>query len=80
MSPSGSGKTHRLTELLTQEQKPLVISFTNKVVQNVKERLINRIRQKEKFDFTEDEVNNIYKTFDSYFCKWNDSNIKHIKK
>ena len=37
----------------------------------MKERLTKRIR--------EDEANNIFKTFDSFFCEWNDNNIKHIK-
>ena len=76
---AGSGKTRKLIEELLTQEKPLVSSFTNKAVENIKERSINRIRQEEKIDFTADEVNNICKTFDSYFCEWNDSNIKHIK-
>lgn len=66
--------------MLIQEKNPLVFSFTNKAVENVKDRLKKRIRQnKEEIDFTEDEVNSICKTFDSYFYEWNENNIKLIK-
>ena len=45
-----------------------------------RERLKRRIRQNNHdIEFTEDEVSNICRTFDSCFCEWNENNIKLIK-
>ena len=35
--PAGSGKTHKLIKHLIKEENPLVLLFTNKAIQNVKE-------------------------------------------
>ena len=78
--PAGSVKTYKLIDILLQEKNPLVLSRANKAVDNVQERLKRRIRQNNHdIDFTEDEVSNICRTFDSYFCEWNENNIKLIK-
>ena len=36
---AGSGKTTKLCEMVIEEEDPIVLSFTNKAVENVKERL-----------------------------------------
>lgn len=66
---AGSENTHKLMEMLIHEKNPLVLSYTNKAAQNVKEGLTKRIREDEQIGFTEDKTNNIYKTFDSSFGK-----------
>lgn len=78
--PVGSRKTHKLIERLLKEDNPRVLSFTNKAIQNVKERSIIGLREHERdTNFMEDEINHICKTFDGHFCEWKDSNIKNIK-
>ena len=42
-------------------ENPIVLSFTNKAVENVKNRLINKGYE---------QLSNICHTFDSYFCEW----------
>ena len=69
---AGSGKTHRLCEMVMEEDNPLVLSFTNKSVENVKSRLITMGVDKE-------ETNKICHTFDSYFCEWNGRNIDSLE-
>ena len=55
---------------------PIVLSFTNKSVENVKNRLI-------KMGFGKNEANKICHTFDSYFCEFScinvETNIKSLK-
>ena len=69
---AGSGKTTKLCKLVMKTEKPLVLSFTNKAVQNVKDRLIKM-----------DGNPNVCYTFDSYFCEWNgfssETNLKDLK-
>ena len=69
---AGSGKTTKLCELVMKTENPLVLSFTNKAVQNVKDRL-------KKMDGNP----NVCYTFDSYFCEWNGSssetNLKSLE-
>ena len=56
----------------------MVLSFTNKAIQNVKQRAYIRLAPcKENTYFIYFVGQNIY-TFDSYFCEWND-NINNIK-
>ena len=57
---AGSGKTTKLCELVRDATNPLVLSFTNKAIENVKSRLIQKGVDK-------DEANKICHTFDSYF-------------
>ena len=37
---AGSGKTTKLCNMVKNEENPLVLSFTNKAIENVKSRLI----------------------------------------
>ena len=69
---AGSGKTTLLCKMVKEATNPLVLSFTNKAVENVKERLI-------KEDYDEDQAKSICFTFDSYFCEWNGRDIKSLK-
>ncbi|XP_068692468.1 uncharacterized protein [Montipora foliosa] len=70
---AGSGKTTELCKMVMKTDNPLVLSFTNKAVQNVKERL-------RKMDYDPD---NVCHTFDSYFCEWDkcsiETNLKDLK-
>ena len=68
---AGSGKTTKLCEMVMKTDKPLVLSFTNKAVQNVKDRLKKMGGNP-----------NVCYTFDSYFCEWSGStetNLKDLK-
>ena len=69
---AGSGKTTKLCKMVQEAKKPLVLAFTNKAVENVKNRLIQT-------GYEKDDANKICHTFDSYFCKWNDRNINSLK-
>ena len=69
---AGSGKTHLLCELVQNTKKPLVLSFTNKAIENVKSRLISN-------GYDNEEANKICHTFDSYFCEWSDGNFHDLK-
>ena len=51
-------------------KNPLVLPFTNKAIENVKSKLISSGMDK-------DVVNNICRTFDSYFCEWSDASYHH---
>ena len=56
--PASSRKTHNLIKQFIKEDNPLVLSFTNKDIQNVKERTSIRIRPfDEEVNITEDEIN-----------------------
>ena len=68
---AGSGKTTKLCEMVLNTKNPLVLSFTNKAVENVKSRL-------QKMNYNGD-ANKICYTFDSYFCEWKDENINKLK-
>ena len=68
---AGSGKTTKLCEKVKQAKNPLVLSFTNKAIENVKSRLIRIGLEKE-------NVNRICYTFDSYFCEWSDGNYHSL--
>ena len=68
---AGSGKTTKLCEMVLKTENPLVLSFTNKAVENVKSRL-------QKMNYNGD-ANKICYTFDSYFCEWKDENINNLK-
>ena len=69
---AGSGKTTKLCEMVMKTDKPLVLSFTNKAVRNVKDRLIKMGGNP-----------NVCYTFDSYFCEWGgastETNLKDLK-
>ncbi|XP_068689801.1 uncharacterized protein [Montipora foliosa] len=71
---AGSGKTTELCKMVMTTDKPLVLSFTNKAVQNVKERLRN---------MGYEAADNVCHTFDSYFCEWDkcsiETNLKDLK-
>ncbi|XP_068692731.1 uncharacterized protein [Montipora foliosa] len=58
---AGSGKTTKLCKMVKETEKPIVLSFTNKAVQNVKDKL-------KKMQYNGDDICH---TFDSYFCEWN---------
>lgn len=78
--PACSGKMHKLIDRLLKENNPLVLSFTNKAIQNIKERTSIKLRKfDEDVNFMNDEIEQICKTFDCHFCKWNNSNIKDIR-
>ena len=69
---AGSGKTTKLCKMVQETKKPIVLSFTNKAIQNIKNRLI-------KNGLDKDDVNKICHTFDSYFCEWSDGNYHDLK-
>ena len=69
---AGSGKTSLLCKKVKQTENPLVLSFTNKAIENVKSRLIQT-------GYEKDDANKICHTFDSYFCEWNGRNINSLK-
>eukprot|EP00794_Sanderia_malayensis_P021280 gene21280-23351_t len=66
---AGSGKTHRLCKIFMEADNPIVLSFSNKAVENVKNRLT-------KMGFNKDEANKICHTFDSYFCEFSGTNVE----
>ena len=72
---AGSGKTTKLCEMVSETENPLVLSFTNKAIENVKRRLSDVYTKKG----VETEVNKICHTFDSYFCEWNETGIDSLK-
>ena len=67
-----SGKTHTLCDKVKKTENPLVLSYTNKAIENVKSRLISKGYEKE-------EANKLCHTFDSYFCEWNGRDINSLK-
>ena len=69
---AGSGKTTKLCRMVQGTERPLVLSFTNKAVENVKNRLIQTGYEKE-------VANKICHTFDSYFCEWSDGNYHGLE-
>ena len=44
---AGSGKTHTLCDKVKKTENPLVLSYTNKAIENVKNRLISKGYEKE---------------------------------
>ena len=71
---AGSGKTTKLCKMVQKCENPIVLSFTNKAIENVKNRLT-------KMKYDKNDVNDICHTFDSYFFQWNgnDNNNKSLK-
>ena len=65
---AGSGKTTKLCEKVKQAKNPLILSFTNKGIENVKSRLIDK-----------EDKNKICFTFDSYFCEWYRRDVNSLK-
>ena len=57
---AGSGKTTKLCEMVKQSENPLVLSYTNKAIENIKKRLGDDYKDK-------------CHTFDSYFCEWRET-------
>ena len=81
---AGSGKTTKLCKIVQKTDKPLVLSFTNKAIENVKRITRTQVKNPKKKDKdVKDYVNNICHTFDSYFCEFNgistETNIKSLK-
>ena len=69
---AGSGKTTKMCKMVMKTDKPIVLSFTNKAVQNVKDRL-----RKMEYEGNPDAICH---TFDSYFCEWNGfSSVTNLK-
>ena len=69
---AGSGKTTKLCQMVMEATDPVVLSFTNKAVENVKNRLVAK-------GFDQEEANKICHTFDSYFCEWNGRDINSLE-
>ena len=67
-----SGKTTLLCKMVSETEKPLVLAFTNKAIENVKRRL-------RKTENNKHDPDKICHTFDSYFCEWNEDNFKELK-
>ena len=67
---AGSGKTTKLCKMVKEAENPVVLSFTNKAVENVKKRSL-------KIGY--ENVNDICHTFDSYFCEWNGRYITSLE-
>ena len=70
---AGSGKTTELCKRVAESERPLVLTFTNKAIENVKERL-------RKMKNNKHDPNKICHTCDSYFCEWNEDNFKELRK
>ena len=60
---AGSGKTTRLCQMVIEAENPIVLTFTNKAIENVKNRLIQ-------MGYDNKKTNKICYTFDSFFCDW----------
>ena len=58
---AGFWKTTTIGEMIIDEEKLLLLAYTNKAVENVKNKLKNKYSG---------NVNDICHTFDSYFCEW----------
>ena len=65
-SQAGCGKTTKPIKLTAEATNPIILSFTNKAIENVKSRIEERLR------------NNCY-TFDSYFNTYHNRDISHLK-
>ena len=63
-------------KMVMETENPIVLSFTNKAIENVKSKLISK-------GFNKEKVNKTCYTFDSYFCEWNgtteETNIKSLE-
>ena len=57
---AGSGKTTRLCQMVIEAENPIVLTFTNKAIENVKNRLIQ-------MGYDNKKTNKICYTFDSFF-------------
>lgn len=57
---------------MKETENPLVLSFTNKAIENVKARLTNNLYEKR-------NANKIYFTFDSYFCEWKGRDLNSLE-
>ena len=68
---AGSGKTTKLCKMVQKADRPLVLAFTNKAIENVKSKLISN-------GYEQEEANKICRTFDSYFCEWSDGNYHNL--
>ena len=49
--------------MVIEAENPIVLTFTNKAIENVKNRLIQ-------MGYDNKETNKICYTFDSFFCDW----------
>ena len=67
---AGCGKTTWLCKMVEKEENPLVLSFTNKAIENVKNRHVKNEYK---------NANDICHTFDSYFCEWNGRHINSLE-
>ena len=67
---AGCGKTTLLCKMVKEETNPLVLSFTNTAIENVKNRLVKNGYK---------DANKICHTFDSYFCEWNGRDFDSLK-
>ena len=63
----GAGKTHRLCKMIMECDNPIVLSFTNKAIQNCKSRLVDNGYK---------DINKICYTMDSYFATYNIDSLK----
>lgn len=72
---AGCGKTTKLCKMVLKAENPIVLSFTNKAVENVKERLRD-ICDKEDYD---DDLSDKCYTFDSHFCDYHGCNIPDLE-
>ena len=70
---AGSGKTTELCKRVVECENPLVLSFTNKAIENVKQRL-------RKVKNNKHDPNKICHTFDSFFSERNEDNFKELRK
>lgn len=63
---AGCGKTTKLIKLASEAINPIILSFTNKAIENVKSRIDERLRD------------NCF-TFESYFNSYHIRDISHLK-
>ena len=63
---AGCGKTTKLVKLATKATNPVILSFTNKAIENIKSRISEELRDK-------------CHTFDSYFCDYHGRDTSSLK-
>lgn len=69
------GKTTKLCKMVLKAENPIILSFTYKAVEKVKERLRD-IYDKEDYD---DDLSDEFYTFDSYFCGFHGRDIPDLE-
>ena len=68
---AGCCKTYRLCKMASEAENPIILSFTNKAIENIKE----QFRKRYQHTGLENECN----TFDRYFCDYHGRDISNLQ-